>query len=507
MKITFSVPAQNDVEHLEADEWYDKLVAEINEYTNMDVTYEWVASAAYFDQLAEKIKAGNVADVVVGPTKADDPVVLAAAREGLFWDIAPYIDEYDNLAAVSDAIWTGMSDNGAIYFLPRTRNIGRNGFGYRQDWAEKLGLKISDPMTWQEFKDMLYAFTYNDPDGNGKADTQGLIVDSWHGAFEIIMAWFNVPTNWGLDKNGDLIYYVETQEYKNAIKEIRELYAQGVINDGSVEGIPVYTDLGPGSIRKDYVSGGKAGVYIQCLDDVRKGETGGGGLLEQGFGTDDKPAIRLESFVDTGNGTHVRPFGTGINGTILISTVNIKTEDQLKRVLGYLNDINDGKMVELMDYGWEGKTYEINADGYVDLWVPAGGNDEAAAKLAAAGVSSTNYRMGFNQIRTLVTAPENAQTITTPPASTEITKREQYLLNEWNPQYTIADMGAGYKSETWMDTTTQEALNKIILDAETAYIKGEVDENAIDDAIARWKAAGGDQVTKEMNELYHAAGN
>ena len=500
MKVSFAVPS--DEEHLEANEWYDKLVNGINEYTNMDVEWQWMETGSYYEQLNEKVKAGNVADIVIGPTDPlnGDTTVLSAAKEGLFWDLAPYINDYDNLAAIPEATKKALSTNGSLYFLPRCRDLGRLGFGYRQDWAEKLQLKISDPMTWQEFKDMLYAFTYNDPDGNGVNDTQGLVLDQWYDAFKSIFAWFNVPDQWGLDEKGDLIHYTQTKAYKTALKEIRSLYEDGLINDGSVEGIPVFTEIAAGKIRTDYASVGKVGVFIQVLDDVRKWELGGGGLREQGFGTVEKPAVRLESAVDTGNGIHVKANKGGYNGTIMISTINIKTEDQLRRVLQFLNDLNDGEMIQLMDYGWEGKTYNIDENGYVNLWT------KAEDGLEEAGVGSTKYRNGFNQTRTMITAPANAQTITTAPPTEEIQKREDYL-KAWNVDYAIPNLGSGYSAATLEVGEITSAMNTIITEAEIAYIKGEIDENGLDDALSRWLQAGGEQATKEMNELYHAAGN
>ena len=42
---------------------------------------------------------------------------------------------------------------------------------FRQDWLDKLGLKY--PETLDDMKNVLIAFTNNDPDGNGKNDTYG----------------------------------------------------------------------------------------------------------------------------------------------------------------------------------------------------------------------------------------------------------------------------------------------------------------------------------------------
>lgn len=60
--------------------------------------------------------------------------------------------------------------NGDLYGFP-----ARGGGGcvtyIRKDWLDNLNLKI--PTTWDEFYNVLYQFTYGDPDGNGIDDTKG----------------------------------------------------------------------------------------------------------------------------------------------------------------------------------------------------------------------------------------------------------------------------------------------------------------------------------------------
>lgn len=493
LKITVALPS--DEEHLEADEYYDRLVKEINEYTNMDITWTFVSSAAYYDQLNEKIKAGNVEDVIVGPNAIDDQTVLGAAKQGLFWDLAPYLnlDEYENIKAIPEATKRAISVNGAVYYLPRFRTLARNGFGYRKDWLEKLGLK--EPTDWDSFKAMLDAFTNRDPDGNGIKDTQGLVVDSWSGVWDIIFMWWGVPDGWGLDSKGDLIHYSQTAEYKEALKAVRELYELGYINDGSVEGIPQFEELGPGAVRKEYFATQKAGCMIQVLDEIRKAE----GTFESadvGIATEDNPVVELGNIIDCGKGSHVKAFQGGFNGTIMISKTNIKTEDQLKQVLNFINRLNDGKMWTLIDHGWEGVTWELDENGYLSLY--------EKDKLAEMGVS-TKFRNGFNQVLVYYNDGEkNPRTAVVAPPTSAIRIQEDALYAS-GQAYVVPNYGSGYVAKTQEDSGQE--LSDIITKAQVDFITGRIDENGLNEAIARWASAGGTQLTAEMNELYHAAGN
>ncbi|MCQ2537910.1 MAG: extracellular solute-binding protein [Lachnospiraceae bacterium] len=481
IKLTISLPSAE--EHLEANAEYDQARAELNEYLNADITWEWISDSVYYDDehLGLKMSTGDVADVVISGKSA---TFLKAAEEGLFWDIAPYIDEFPNLATIPQATRENASHNGKMYGLPRSRTLARNGLGYRVDWLNNLGL--AEPTDWDSFADMLYKFTYNDPDGNGVDDTCGLAIDSWSGVWNIMMTWFGVPNEWGIDANGELIYKVMTPEYKTAIKAFRELYEQGVINNGS-NGIPDFLEVGPGKARDTLLRTGLCGCGVQVLDDQRKVETY---FESEGLADPDEPIYTLQGAVDTGLGILCYPT-TGMNNLIAISTVNIKTEEQLKQVLSVLDKINDGVALNLIEYGWEGKTYELDENGYISLFQ---GDD-----LTAHGVTSTRWNYGFNQVPAYFTAESNARPVTVAPASTVVTKLEQELYAK-NIQYCVPNYGASYSSQYYAYNGAD--LDKIINEAQQAFIRGEIDEAAFDAEIQRWFTAGGYVVTNEMNELY-----
>jgi putative aldouronate transport system substrate-binding protein len=74
-----------------------------------------------------------------------------------------YADADRNKLVTLDGAMYGLPDPGA---LPQT-----DGLVIRKDWLDKLGLQA--PKTLDEFMTVAKAFTFNDPDGNGKADTYG----------------------------------------------------------------------------------------------------------------------------------------------------------------------------------------------------------------------------------------------------------------------------------------------------------------------------------------------
>ncbi len=75
------------------------------------------------------------------------------------------------LMYTGEARKNGMFD-GLTYGLSQVGSIDKNeGVLIRKDWLDKLGLGI--PVTTEDFFNVMNAFTFNDPDGNGKDDTFG----------------------------------------------------------------------------------------------------------------------------------------------------------------------------------------------------------------------------------------------------------------------------------------------------------------------------------------------
>ena len=62
--------------------------------------------------------------------------------------------------------------NGELYYLTQCNPVTTNHtLVMRKDWLDALELEI--PQTVDDFYDVLHAFTYEDPDGNGSDDTYG----------------------------------------------------------------------------------------------------------------------------------------------------------------------------------------------------------------------------------------------------------------------------------------------------------------------------------------------
>ncbi|WP_254408861.1 sugar ABC transporter substrate-binding protein [Streptomyces sp. AC495_CC817] len=72
----------------------------------------------------------------------------------------------------AQALEAGKAVDGKTYGIPYSAQA--NALMIRSDWLENLGLEA--PTTWDEMLEVATAFTQDDPDGNGQADTYGLAV-------------------------------------------------------------------------------------------------------------------------------------------------------------------------------------------------------------------------------------------------------------------------------------------------------------------------------------------
>ena len=88
-----------------------------------------------------------------------------AIRDEQFWEIGPYLDEFENLSQLREDTLENQKIDDKLYSLYMGRPLSRHGIIYRKDWADNLGIEA--PKNTDDFFEMLRAFTEDDPDGNG----------------------------------------------------------------------------------------------------------------------------------------------------------------------------------------------------------------------------------------------------------------------------------------------------------------------------------------------------
>lgn len=156
---------------------------------------------------------------------------------GLLVDVSPYMDKYtvmrDYYNGIDPAIlFYASSDDGSIYRIPGdVAEPCCETLWIRQDWLDNLNLEV--PTTLDELEDVLYAFTNDDPDGNGVKDTYGLGGDGYD--IRAFWPWIQGSGDglgadgFKLADDGTYVFGAATQDRKIWLERVAKLYADGVI--------------------------------------------------------------------------------------------------------------------------------------------------------------------------------------------------------------------------------------------------------------------------------------
>ncbi len=312
-------------------------------------------------------------------------------------------------------------------------------------------------------------FTYNDPDQNGKKDTYGMVISNptmYDGPFDIMLTWFGGPNKWGENEKGELVPAHLTPEYMECLKFWKRMYGEGLIN----RDFAVYN---PGKWDDPYIAE-EAGVKVDVCDTA--------GRWENKFISGNIDAeIGVIGAVEGPKGLRTLPT-SGYNGMYMISKTSVKKEEDLKRVLKFLDQLNDQEMQDLLGWGIEGRHYTVVNDEIQ----PVPEMNQQAMKVEVNGA---------NQL--LMFIPN----IGLPRVRTEVRRLQEKVIAE-NQKYVVGNPAEPLISNVYARRGPQ--LDDIIIDAKVKYIVGQIDEAGFKKELERWNKSGGDEYVKEINELYKA---
>lgn len=457
-------------------EYADQIITQIEDYCNVELEIEWILNDVVEEKTTLAMANPSTMPMVMTWSGALTGNVVSAAQAGAFVDLNEYIwdaEKYPNLSQMNKNVADTLTVDGKLIAIPRTRDIGRYGLSYRQDWADKLG--IEEPKTVEDVYNMLYKFTYEDPDGNGKNDTFGMEMTSYTGPFDIVQTWFGVGNGWA-EVDGKLIPVHMQPEYKEALDWLKKVYEDGLMpSDWAVR----TTDTWSNGCKT-----GESGVYIDVMDGGRriwdyftKEES-----YTASVANPDEPASM--NLLGAINGKTLAT--SGYNGFFTLSASTCDTPEKVEAALTLLDRLNDNDIRLLVEYGIEGINWEKDADGnLVDL-------DVEDATLAA------NY-MGLNQMLAYLPRYD----LNPSPAKNERTQAQADVYVE-NEKYAVFNPAASFLANSQTYSDLGASLTDIINQARTQYICGQIDEAGLEEAWNQWLAQGGQQIIDEVNEQYAA---
>ena len=152
----------------------------IEEKLNVNIEIQQAPSSGYEDTLQMMVLSNDRPDMVLlTDSWLTSDVFAECCEDGIFLNIADMLPSYQNiLAHTADISWDALDifGDGRTWGVPRSTVMRADGFVLDEVWLENLGIEYEEGtyLTTDEFFDILYAFTYGDPDGNGIDDTYGL---------------------------------------------------------------------------------------------------------------------------------------------------------------------------------------------------------------------------------------------------------------------------------------------------------------------------------------------
>lgn len=439
----------------EAPKKDNPLIVKLQGYTDTEMDITWVPSSAYSDKIATMMVAGDLPKVLL-VLNDKDPLIRNGIKSGMFWEVGPYLKNYKNLSVKMDqARLKNSAVDGKTYGIYRARDLARRALIYRQDWLENVGLQ--PPKTMDDVYNMLKAFTFNDPDRNGKHDTIGLVDYKTIGQAAIISGWYGGPNVWREDGTPDF----KTDAYMNMLKFYKRLYNEKILNQ----------DFGimEENQKHDAFMKGKAGAKLHIAGDL------------QDIGKFD-PMFKLfpDAKIDAINvleGPGNRSIAeSGYTGTFLIPKTSVKSEDELKRILAYFDRLFDTDVQNLLVHGIEGVDYKVT-DGKVERLKPEDPvNRRVGSELGV-------YRADAMQKLTM--RPEEIKGFRMVQEAEKVA-----VLNPFAP----------LDSKTYLEKGAK--LQKMIDDAKIKYIMGNIDEKGWKDTVEQWGKEGGDLLAEEFKAEY-----
>lgn len=441
----------------------NEVFKKIETYTNASLKINWTPDASYADKLSVTLASGNLPKVMVIPAEQiKKTAVINAARAGAFWEIGPYLKEFPNMnkGYLNEIALANTSIDGKVYGLFRARPLGRIGAIIRKDWLDNLGLAA--PKTMDDFYNVAKAFTLNDPDKNGKNDTYGFAYadDPFYAGDNTLVTSAGGFNGWGV-KDGKVTPDFMTPEYMKVMSLFRKMYAEKLMNQDFA--------IVKGAQKYDAFNQGKAGIMFTSIDNI---------TLKYNDLMKLNPSAKLtiaSAFEGpAGAKTNSTP---GHQGMFVFPKSSVKTEEELKAILGYFDKMLDEEIVNLLTYGVEGK----------HMAMENGSPKITDAKKYADEVSPFTY-------------------IAIQPAwvnnknDSELTKLYKQKYEEM-AKFLVPNVTDSLISQTYTEKGGE--LDKVIKDARVKYIMGQNDETVFQKQIADWRTKGGDKIIDEYTAAYN----
>ncbi|WNQ13996.1 extracellular solute-binding protein [Paenibacillus aurantius] len=307
-------------------------------------------------KLNTMIASGDIPDMIFMPDRA---TAIQYYDQGILADLDSYLKDYPALQSrFKPEEWEAMKYKGKTFGTPGYEFVnGIQGWWIRNDWLTKLGLKA--PTTPDELMNVMKAFTFNDPDGNGKNDTYGFVTGIGKDGSLTSMGWQMIFWMFGVNPNtvdmvdGKLTFDNSDPRMQEALAYIKSMLDAKVVD-------PDWVTINDGTALDKKMYAGKSGILIgdwrrmektsqQAMKDV-SGEVPDWIVIPPVKGPHGDQTIGLKSFQ---------------NNSWVISKTAAKDPEKVKRILALLQYwYTDKDFYPWANYGIKGVSWDV-VDGKI----------------------------------------------------------------------------------------------------------------------------------------------
>ncbi|WP_159887803.1 extracellular solute-binding protein [Paenibacillus puerhi] len=433
----------------------------IEAYTDTNLQIQWIPLAAYDEKVKLMIASGELPKLI---KLSYSSTYIATLKAGQFWELGPLLKDYPQLSAFDKQYYENISVDGKIYGIPVFRDLGRATIQYRKDWFDRLGLDV--PVTLEDWYQVVKALTLQDPDGNGKQDTYGLVLEKrYNQDVSSLLTRISVtqggPTKWKVD-NGRFTPEFMKEPFYETLKLFRRLYQENLINTDfavvdTIETSKIY-DSGRAGIQ---ISGGNAQTWQDKLSKSVPGAIVDVAPLAGPAG------IRL-------------PGESGNAGFLAIPKDTVKTLEEVQRILEFLDKLLELPVQTVIAKGLENRHWKDMGD-YTEI------------------LDRTLDLKEVKPYRDMLLFLGEQKASVKPNLQPELFRKNQRIGKE-NNAYIVANPALNLNSETFAERGKE--LEVMITDAETKFIMGKIDEAGWKAELEKWKQAGGERMIREYEESY-----
>ncbi|MFC0215766.1 extracellular solute-binding protein [Paenibacillus chartarius] len=386
----------------------------------------------------------------------------ALALDDLLPKYAPNV--WKNVPQEAWDIVRSAAPDGRIYYIPKVFLVPERAPMIRKDWLDKVGMDV--PKTAEEYREVLRAFRDKDPNGNGVKDElptsgreHGKWMDHLFGMYGVAM-WEGNP-EWDIYE-GSIQYAGVSKNMKAAIGYMRELYKEKLLDNE--------TFLNKGDVWQAKINNNLVGSWYHLPANIM-----------------DRYNAMLKGAPDAYVVGMPMPKVEGFQGFVTQKSMGepewvipIASQGKAEAALKLLDFFYDPANEDFVRFGIEGRQHKV-VDGKKVLLPPED------SKPIALGMRNLTTKADMDN-RIKLTIPEQQQKMV----------QDIFAISTADARRIAGDGLPNTVYQGFPDIQShklfQEYLTKIVI--------GEWPLDKFDEFVDRWNKAGGETVTKRVQEWY-----